>query len=119
MRSRQCRQLLLVILAIKLVFCATGCPCACLEDLPQDTTTDGQGDQSGPDVKPPNDSAPTPGDLSGDGRVDDTDAGLMSSEFEAAFGARKGEGGYQLRLDLDNDGRITWRDLQIFTGLVP
>jgi hypothetical protein len=61
----------------------------------------------------PADAGLIPGDLDGDGKVDQGDYSL----FQAAFGRCKGEAGYLAAADYDGDDCITLVDYQLWYAL--
>jgi hypothetical protein len=118
----------ILVLAIGVLWCCAGTGCAPTDNLGNDLV-DGA-DQDGTDnpADRPNDGSdddnPTqvvPGDLTGDGAVNAADMDGFLAAYQAAFGAdkSKGDANFNAQVDMDSNGIIDFRDLQLFDVIVP
>lgn len=67
---------------------------------------------------PPDAGQPAPGDMDGNGVVDQTDENNYRISFQTAFGSSAGGANYDPSLDMNGDNVIGWSDLQAFLAIV-
>jgi len=66
---------------------------------------------------PPDAGQPMPGDMDGNGLVDQADENAYRSRFQETFGSGTGAANYDPSLDMNGDGIVSWADLQAFLAL--
>ena len=75
-------------------------------------------DTGGPEQPaPPNAGESVPGDMDGNGMVDQADENAYRDRFQEAFGSNTGNANYDPSLDMNGDGIVSWSDLQAFLAL--
>ena len=80
----------------------------------------GAADAGGADqpTSPANAGQPVvPGDMDGNGVVDQADENTYQDRFQEAFGSSTGDVNYDPSLDMNGDGIVGWSDLQAFLAL--
>lgn len=59
-----------------------------------------------------------PGDIDGNGQVDEADLNAFVTRFDEVFGTGADNPTYDKALDMNGDDLISWADLQLFLELV-
>jgi hypothetical protein len=114
-----------LFLAVSVFWCCAGTSCPATDNQGNDLVDDGN--QNGTDgtnngSNQSNDQTrAVPGDMNGDGAVNMADAGGFQVAYQEAFGADKSQGNpkYNGKVDMDGNGIIDFRDLQLFDVVVP
>jgi len=116
----------ILVLVVGTLWCGAGPGCVPTDNLGNDLINGGDQnntDNSGKPADNSNDSGDQgqalPGDMNGDGALNLADRDAFVAAYQVAFGSSFGDPTYDAKVDMDKNGIVDFRDLQLFDVVVP